>query len=92
MERTDMVRVVAASAAHDLGNLLCIMGFASSLAAILISFVPPSQFGEGSPVLFVAIVGGGILLLGVIVPFLLVRLRKPSWQVSPPPAPQEEAS
>ena len=73
-------------------NLLCIMGFASSLAAILISFVPPSQFGEGSPVLFVAIVGGGILLLGVIVPFLLVRLRKPSWQVSPPPAPKEEAS
>jgi len=73
-------------------NLLCIMGFASSLAAILISFVPPSQFGEGSPVLFVAIVGGGILLLGVIVPFLLVRLRKPSWQVSPPPAPQEDAS
>jgi amino acid transporter len=64
-------------------NLLCIMGFASSLAAILISFVPPSQFGEGSPVLFIAIVGGGILLLGVIVPFLLVRLRKPSWQVSP---------
>jgi glutamate:GABA antiporter len=63
-------------------NLLCILGFASSLAAILISFVPPSQFGEGSPVVFIAIVGGGILLLGVIVPFLLVRLRKPSWQLS----------
>ena len=63
-------------------NLLCILGFASSLAAILISFVPPSQFGEGSPILFIAIVGGGILLLGVIVPFLLVRLRKPSWKLS----------
>ena len=63
-------------------NLLCILGFASSLAAILISFVPPSQFGEGSPILFIAIVGGGILLLGVIVPFLLVRLRKASWKLS----------
>ena len=69
-------------------NLLCILGFASSLAAILISFVPPSQFGEGSPVLFIAIVGGGILLLGVIVPFLLVRLRKPSWHIAPT-APEE---
>jgi amino acid transporter len=76
-------------------GLLCIMGFVSSLAAILISFVPPSQFGDGSPVVFVAIVGGGILLLGVIVPFLLVRLRKPSWQVAPSTTPStsgEEAS
>ena len=64
-------------------NLLCIMGIVSSAAAILISFVPPSQFGDGSPVVFVVIVGGGILLLGAIVPFLLVRLRKPSWQVAP---------
>jgi glutamate:GABA antiporter len=64
-------------------NLLCLMGFISSLAAILISFVPPSQFGDGSPVVFVAIVGGGILLLGLVVPFLLVRLRKPSWHVAP---------
>jgi len=63
-------------------NLLCILGFASSLAAILISFVPPSQFGEGSPVLFIVIVGGGILLLGVVIPFLLIKLRKPSWRVS----------
>ena len=63
-------------------NLLCILGFASSLAAILISFVPPSQFGEGSPVLFILIVGGGILLLGVVIPFLLIKLRKPSWRIS----------
>ena len=76
-------------------NLLCLLGFISSLAAILISFVPPSQLGSGSPVVFVAIVGGGILLFGVIVPFLLVRLRKPSWQLSTPMTPStsgEEAS
>ena len=56
------------------------MGFVSSLAAITIGFVPPSQFGAGSPLVFVAIVGGGILLLGVVIPLLLVKLRKPSWQ------------
>ena len=65
-------------------TLLCVLGFASSLAAILISFVPPSQFGGGSPAVFVLIVGGGILLLGAIIPFLLVKFRKPSWK--PPPS------
>jgi amino acid transporter len=64
-------------------NLLCILGFFSSAAAILISFVPPSQFGGGSPVIFILIVGGGILLLGAVIPFLLVRFRKPTWQVAP---------
>jgi amino acid transporter len=65
-------------------NVLCVLGFASSLAAILISFVPPSQFGDGSPLVFVAIVGGGILLLGAVIPFLLVKLRKPSWRIDTP--------
>jgi putative glutamate/gamma-aminobutyrate antiporter len=60
--------------------LLCIVGFIASAAAIAISFVPPSQFGEGSPALFVAIVGGGILLLGLIIPWLLLATRKPSWK------------
>ncbi len=63
-------------------TLLCVLGFASSLAAILISFVPPSQFGGGSPAVFVLIVGGGILLLGAVIPFLLVKFRKPSWKTA----------
>jgi amino acid transporter len=60
--------------------LLCGVGFVASLAAIGISFVPPSQFGSGSPATFVAIVGGGILILGLIIPYALIKLRKPSWQ------------
>ncbi|MGH3041966.1 MAG: APC family permease [Gaiellaceae bacterium] len=63
-------------------TLLCVVGFLSSLAAILISFVPPSQFGGDSPITFVAIVGGGILVLGVVIPLLLVWLRKPSWKTT----------
>jgi amino acid transporter len=69
--------------------LLCIVGFVASLAAILISFVPPSQFGSGSPAAFVGIVGGGILLLGVIVPLLLVKFHRPSWKQ---PAAEPEAA
>ena len=73
-------------------NVLCVVGFAASLAAILISFVPPSQFGGGNPLIFVAIVGGGILLLGVVIPFLLVKFRRPSWQVAPSTPSEEEIS
>lgn len=62
--------------------LLCGVGFIASIAAIGISFVPPSQFGGGSPWAFIGIVGGGILLLGVIIPVLLIWLRKPSWKHS----------
>ena len=65
--------------------LLCVVGFVASLCAIGIGFVPPSQFGDGNPLLYVAIVGGGILLLGLIIPGLLLWARKPSWQASAEP-------
>ncbi|MEQ3553876.1 APC family permease [Pseudonocardia nematodicida] len=61
--------------------LLCAVGFTASIAAIGISFVPPSQFGGGSPFMFVGIVGGGILVLGLIIPWVLVLMRKPSWKL-----------
>jgi glutamate:GABA antiporter len=70
-------------------RLWCVVGFIASLCAIAIGFVPPSQFGDGSPWLYVAIVGGGILILGLIVPALLLWARKPSWQMD---APAEETS
>lgn len=60
---------------------LCGVGFAASLAALLIGFVPPSQFSGGSPGLYVVIVGGGALGLGLLVPFLFYKLRKPHWKL-----------
>src|SRR6185312_11806562 len=61
---------------------LCGVGFAASLAALLIGFVPPSQFGAGSPGLYVGIVAAGALGLGLLVPFLFYRFRKPSWKTA----------
>ena len=43
---------------------LCGVGFAASLAALLVGFVPPSQFGNGDPAVYFLIVGGGALGLG----------------------------
>jgi glutamate:GABA antiporter len=61
---------------------LCGVGFASSLAALLVGFIPPSQFGGGNSFVYFLIVGGGALGLGLLVPFLFYRFRKPSWKQS----------
>jgi amino acid transporter len=65
-------------------TLLCVMGFLSSLAAILISFVPPSQLGTLSTSGYLFFVGGGIILLGVVIPLLFLWLQKPSWKTAEP--------
>jgi NhaP-type Na+/H+ or K+/H+ antiporter len=59
---------------------LCGVGFAASLAALLVGFIPPSQFSDGNGGLYFLIVGGGALGLGLVVPYLFYRLRKPSWK------------
>ena len=60
---------------------LCGVGFAASLAALLVGFIPPSQFGGGNPWIYFVIVAGGALGLGLLVPFLFYRFRKPSWKL-----------
>ncbi|MGW0040984.1 APC family permease [Rhodococcus sp. NPDC003348] len=64
---------------------LCGVGFAASLAALLIGFVPPSQFGGGNAGVYFLIVAAGALGLGLLVPFLFYRLRKPSWRQAESP-------
>ncbi|WP_203992617.1 APC family permease [Virgisporangium aurantiacum] len=59
---------------------LCGIGFAASLAALLIGFIPPSQFESGNAGIYVAVVAGGALGLGLLVPYLFYRARKPSWK------------
>ncbi|MFE0025079.1 APC family permease [Amycolatopsis sp. NPDC059021] len=59
---------------------LCGVGCAASLAALLVGFVPPSQFGAGSVGTYVVIVVGGAFGLGLLVPYLFYQCRKPSWK------------
>ena len=63
-------------------TLQCVLGGASSVAAFLIGFVAPSQFGHDSPVLYGLLILTGIFALGVLPPLLLEWLRKPDWKVS----------
>lgn len=69
---------------------LCGVGFTASLAALLVGFIPPSQFGGENPIVYFFIVAGGALGLGLLVPFLFYKLRKPSWK-QPSAAGEESA-
>jgi amino acid transporter len=69
----------------------CWIGGVASVLAILIGFVPPSQFGHASPVAYGLFILLGIVVIGVAPPLLLYRLRKPAWKTaegttSPAPA------
>ncbi|MFE3946836.1 APC family permease [Streptomyces sp. NPDC059118] len=73
---------------------LCVLGLLASLAALAIGFVPSSQFGGGSVWSYIALVGGGLVVLGLLVPYLFLRLRKPGWRTpaAGPPAGPEGAT
>ncbi|HEY7630440.1 MAG TPA: amino acid permease [Thermoleophilaceae bacterium] len=67
-------------------KFLCIMGFCASAAAVIIGFVPPSQFNNGNTVAYVLLILAGTVLIGLLPPYLFLRFRKPSWQLEPAPA------
>ena len=56
------------------------VGFVASLAAFLLSFVPPGQIAVGSPALFVSMLIGGALFF-VALPFAIYAARQPSWKM-----------
>jgi amino acid transporter len=60
-------------------GLLCLLGAVSSVAALVIGFIPPSQFGHSSPLAYAGLILAGILAIGIVPPLLMDRLRKPGW-------------
>jgi amino acid transporter len=63
-------------------SLLCLLGAASSVAALAIGFVPPSQFGHLNPLWYAAAILAGILAIGIVPPILMDRFRKPAWKAA----------
>jgi glutamate:GABA antiporter len=61
-------------------GLMCVVGAASSVAALVIGFIPPSQFGRLNPLEYALLILAGILAIGIAPPLLLDRLRKPGWK------------
>jgi len=67
--------------AHWLG-LLCLLGGVSSVTAFVIGFVPPSQLGHQSQLLYALLLVAGILVIGIVPPLLMDTLRKPGWKAA----------
>ena len=64
--------------------VLAIVGLVASGLAVAIGFVAPSQFGGGSPVVYFFMILGGVVLIGLVAPFVFLKLRKPSWKEAVP--------
>ncbi len=60
--------------------LVCVVGLLASISAMIIGFVPPSQFSSGDPWAYLLIVGGGLIVVGIVIPALFYFLRKPHWK------------
>jgi glutamate:GABA antiporter len=63
-------------------GLLCLLGGVSSVAALTIGFIPPSQFGRMNPLTYAVLILAGILAVGILPPLLMDRLRKPGWKAA----------
>jgi amino acid transporter len=64
--------------------VLAIVGLVASVLAFSIGFVPPSQFAGGSPVVYFFMILGGVVLIGLVAPFVFLKIRKPSWKEAVP--------
>ncbi len=65
-------------------GVLCLLGGAASITAFVIGFVPPSQLGHQSVLLYGLLILAGILAIGIVPPLLMDRLRKPGWKATGP--------
>jgi glutamate:GABA antiporter len=63
-------------------GLLCVIGAMSAVAALVIGFVPPAQFGHSNPLVYAVLILAGILAIGIVPPLLMDRLRKPQWKAT----------
>lgn len=54
------------------------LGFAGSMLAFVLSFIPPSQISTGSNLVWFGVLVMGTLVV-VAAPFLIYKMRKPSW-------------
>jgi amino acid transporter len=63
-------------------GLLCVLGAVSSVAALAIGFIPPSQFGHSNPLTYALLILAGVLAIGIVPPLLMDRLRRPGWKAT----------
>ena len=64
---------------NDLMWILGAVGFAGSLLAFILSFIPPSQINTGNNAVWYSVLIVGCVVM-VVIPFIIYAMRKPSWK------------
>ena len=59
---------------------ICAVGTIASISACLIGLLPPSQLGHANVPLYALALLAGVVLIGVLPPVLLLRLRRAAWK------------
>lgn len=59
--------------------IVCTVGIAGALLALVLSYLPPSQITTGSPLMYVGIILVGVGIM-VALPLVVYSLRKSSWR------------
>ncbi|MCM1255858.1 MAG: amino acid permease [Duncaniella sp.] len=59
--------------------VVCFFGILGALAALLLSYLPPSQIDTGNPIVYIGIILIGVAIF-VAIPLVIYALRKPSWR------------
>ena len=59
---------------------ICVVGVLASVAACVVGLLPPSQLGHASIPVYASALLAAVLLVGVLPPVLLYRLRRPEWK------------
>ena len=54
-------------------------GFAGSLLAFVLSFIPPGQIATGSSTVWYSVLIAGCVVM-VVIPYIIYAMRKPSWR------------
>ncbi len=63
-------------------GVLCVIGGLASLTAFVIGFVPPAQLGHQNELMYAAVILAGLLVVGLLPPLAMDRLRKPEWKAT----------
>jgi amino acid transporter len=63
-------------------GLLCVLGIASSVAALVFGFIPPAQFGQSNGLTYAVLILAGILVIGIVPPMLMHWFHKPAWKAA----------
>ena len=67
---------------HPHSSTICVVGTLASVAACVVGLLPPSQLGHIRPLPYLLALLAATVLVGVLPPLLLHKLRRSDWKAA----------